>query len=73
MCCKSSGGTIEPSEQVQSVGQNCHGRPRSVWNDVVLSDIHKSKLYRYTRDALNKPVWRELTYVACTMLAKYTF
>jgi len=31
---------------------------------IVLSDIHKSKLNRYIRDALNKPVWRELTYVA---------
>ena len=23
------------------VGQNCPGRPRIVWNDAVLSDIHK--------------------------------
>ena len=43
----------------QLVGQNCRGRPRTVWNDVVLFDIHKLKLNRYTRDALNKPVWRE--------------
>ena len=25
----------------QLVGQNCRGRPRTVWNDVVLFDIHK--------------------------------
>ena len=50
----------------QLVGQNCLGRPGTVWNDVVLFDIHKSKLNRYTRDALNNPVWRELTYVART-------
>ena len=35
-------------------------------NDVVLSDIHKLKLNRYTRNALNKPVWRGLTCVART-------
>ncbi len=37
--------------------------------------IHKLKLNRYTRDALNKPVWRELTCLARTscLLAKYTF
>ena len=46
------------------VGQNCRGKPRTVWNNVLLSDSHK--LSRYTRDALNKPVWRELTCVACT-------
>ncbi len=37
-----------------------------VWNDVVLFAIHKLKLNRYTRDALNKPVWKELTYIART-------
>ncbi len=50
----------------QLVGQNCCGRPRTVWNDGELSDIHKLQLNRYTRDALNKPVWRELTRVAHT-------
>ena len=40
----------------QLVGQNCRGRPRTVWNDVVLFDIHKLKLNRCTRDALNNPV-----------------
>ena len=45
----------------QLVGQDCGGRPRVVWSDVVLSDIHKLKLNRCTHDALNKPVWRELT------------
>ncbi len=44
----------------QLVGQKCRGRPRTVWNDVVLFDIHKLRLNRYTRDALNKPVWRKL-------------
>ena len=34
--------------------------------NVVLSDIHKVKLHRYTRDAVNKPVWRKLTCVART-------
>ena len=48
------------------VGQNCRGRPRTVWNNVILFDIHKLKLNRYTCDALNKAVWRELTCVACT-------
>ena len=47
----------------QLVGQNCRGRPRIVWNNVVLFDIHKLKL---NRDAVNKPVWRELTCVART-------
>ena len=40
---------------------------------VVLFDIHKLKLNCYTRDAVNKPVWRDLTCVARTscLLAKY--
>jgi len=50
----------------QLVDQNCRGRARTVWNDVVLFDIHKLKLNRYTRDALNKPVSRELTCIART-------
>jgi len=29
----------------QLVGQSCHGRPRTVWNDVVSFDIHKLKLH----------------------------
>jgi len=40
----------------QLVGQNCRGRPRTVWNDFILFDIHKLKLNRYPSDALNKPV-----------------
>ena len=51
---------------VQVARQNCHGKARTVWNDVVLSDVHKLKLNHYIRDAQNKPVWRELTCVACT-------
>ena len=51
------------------VGQNSRGRPWTVWKDVVLSDIHKLKLSCYTRDALNKAVWRELSYVAYLMPA----
>ena len=31
---------------------------------VVLSDVHQLKLNQYVHDAQNKPVWRELTYVA---------
>ena len=50
----------------QVARQNCRGKPRTVWNDVVLSDVHKLKLNRYVRDAQNKPVWRELTCVART-------
>jgi len=50
----------------QLVGQNFRGRPRTVWNDVVLFDIHNLQLTLYTHDALNKPVWRELTCVART-------
>ena len=30
------------------VGQDCGGRPRVVWNDVVWSDIHKWNLNCYT-------------------------
>ena len=45
----------------QLVGQDFVSRPRIVWNAVLISDIHKLKLNRCTRDALNKPVWRELT------------
>ncbi len=50
------------------VGHNHRGRPRTVWHDVVLFDIHKLKLKldRYTRDAVNKPAWRELTCIART-------
>ena len=44
----------------------CRGKPRTVWNDVVLSDVHKLKPNHYIRDAQNKPVWRELTCVART-------
>ncbi len=50
----------------QLVGQNCRGRPETVWNHVILSDIHKLKLNRYTLDALNKPVLKELTCLALT-------
>ena len=50
----------------QLVGQNFRGRPRTVWNDVVVFDIHNLQLTLYTHDALNKPVWRELTCVART-------
>ena len=35
---------------------------------VVLSDVHKLKLNQHIHDAQNKPVWRELTYVACSRL-----
>ena len=56
-----------------SGGQNCRGRPRTVWNDVVLFNIHKLKLNCYTCDALNKPVWRELTCVpdACWLSTRF--
>ena len=55
----------------QVARQNCHGKPRTVRNDVVLSDVHEMKLSYYVRDA-QKPVWRELTFVARTrrLLAK---
>ncbi len=49
------------------VGQKCRGRPRTVWNNVVLSDIQLFlELNHYTRDALYKPVRRELTCIART-------
>ena len=44
----------------QVARQSCRGKPRTVWNDVVSSEMHKLKLNHYTRDAQNKPVWREL-------------
>ena len=50
----------------QVAGPNCRGKPRTVWNDVVLSDVQKLKLNHHRRDAQNKPVWRELTCVAHT-------
>ena len=50
----------------QVTGPNCRGKPRTVWNDVVLSDVQLLKLNHYRRDAQNKPVWRELTCVAHT-------
>ena len=50
----------------QVARQKYRGKPRTVWNVVVLSDVHKLKLHHYIRDAQNKPAWRELTYVART-------
>ncbi len=50
----------------QLVGQNCRGKLRTVCNNIVLSDIHKLSFNCHTDDALNKPVWMELTCVACT-------
>ena len=50
----------------QVAGKNCRGKPRTVWNDVLLSDVQKLKLNHHSRDAQNRPVWRELTCVART-------
>ena len=44
----------------QVTGPNGRGKPRTVWNDVVLSGVQKLKLNRHSCDAQNKPVWREL-------------
>jgi len=52
----------------QLVGQNCHDKPRTVWNNVVLSDFRKLNVNRCTYDALNKPVRRELTCVSLHLM-----
>ena len=42
----------------QAAGKNFRGKPRIVWNDVVLSDVQKRKMNHHNRDARNRPVWR---------------
>ena len=66
ICRMPDGRLLELLLHGQVAKQNCRGKPRTVWNNVVLSDVHKLKLNHYTRDAQNKPVWRELTCVART-------
>ena len=34
---------------------NCHGKPRTVWNDIVLSDVQLPNLNHHVDDAQNKP------------------
>ena len=51
----------------QAAGEKTfRGKARIVWTDVLLSDVRKRKLNHHNRDAQNRPVWRELTCVACT-------
>ena len=45
---------------------SCAGKPRTVWNDVPLSDGHKLKLNHHIHDAQNRLVRREMTCVAHT-------
>ena len=45
----------------QVKGTKCRGRPRSIWNDVVLCDLHHLNIRRPFRDAQDKPAWRART------------
>ena len=40
---------------------NPRGRPRKIWNDTVLSDLHQLNIKRPYRDAQNKSAWRDKT------------
>ena len=64
--CRQLGRELHELKPALPLFDGVTGEPRTVWNDVVLSDIHNGGLNRYTRDPLNKPVWRELTCVAHT-------
>ena len=42
------------------------GRPRKIWNDIVLSDFQRLNIQRPYRDAQNKPAWRDRTWATHT-------
>ena len=45
----------------QVKGSNPPGRPRKIWNDIVLSDFQQLNIRRPYRDAQDKPAWRDRT------------
>ena len=45
----------------QVKGSHPPGRPRKIWNDIVLSDFQQLNILRPYRDAMNKPAWRDKT------------
>ena len=46
----------------QVKGPTPRGRPKKVWNNVVLSDFHKLDINCPYRDAQNRPAWRDRTW-----------
>ena len=50
----------------QVKGSTPPGRPRKIWNDIVLSDFQLLNITRPYRDAQNKPAWRERTWATHT-------
>ena len=42
------------------------GRPRKIWNDIVLSDFQQLNIKRPYRDAQNKSAWRDKTWATHT-------
>ena len=50
----------------QVKGSNPPGRPRKIWNDIVLSDFQQLNINRPYRDAQNKPAWRDRTWATHT-------
>ena len=45
----------------QVKGSNPPGRPRKIWNDIVLSDFQQLNIRCPYRDAQDKPAWRDRT------------
>ena len=50
----------------QVKGRGVVGRPREIWNDVLLSDTQSLKITRPHSDAQNKSAWKEKTVIART-------
>ena len=50
----------------QVKGKRAVGRPRTIWNDVLLSDTHSLNIRRPHYDAQNKSAWRAQTVIART-------
>ena len=50
----------------QVKGSNAPGRPRKIWNDIVLSDPQQLNIKRPYRDAQDKSAWRDKTWVTHT-------
>ena len=50
----------------QVTGSNPPGRPRKIWNDIVVSDFQQLNIKRPYRDAQNKSAWRDRTWATHT-------
>ena len=50
----------------QVKGSKPPGRPRKIWNDIVLSDFQQLNIIRPYRDAQNKSAWRDRTWATHT-------